>query len=61
MQIQVVCMQDVCLYDLTSIVKGVESKVYYVRPEHSTGDENVQVLELSQKNEDFVYFPWEAF
>lgn len=51
----------ICLYDLTSIVKGVESKVYYVRPEHSTGDENVQVLELSQKNEDFVYFPWEAF
>ncbi|MBE6327565.1 MAG: hypothetical protein E7077_11045 [Bacteroidales bacterium] len=51
----------ICLYDLTSKVKGVESKVYYVRPEYSTGEENVQVLELSQKNEDFVFFPWGAF
>ena len=51
----------ICLYDLTSKVKGVESKVYYVRPKYATGEENVQVLELSQKKDDFVYFPWEAF
>ena len=47
----------VCRYNLTSKVKGAESKVYYVRPEFSIGEETVQVLELSQKSEGTVYFP----
>ena len=46
----------VCLYNLTSKVKGVESKVYYIRPINSTDAEYVQVLELSQKEEGVVYF-----
>lgn len=46
----------VCLYNLTSKVKGVESKVYYIRPINSTDVEDVQVLELSQKEEGVVYF-----
>ena len=47
----------ICTYDVTSKVKGAESKVYYVRPEFSIGEETVQVLELSQKSEGTVYFP----
>ena len=46
----------ICTYDLSSKVKGAESKVYYIRPEFATGEENVQVLELSQKSEGTVYF-----
>ena len=46
----------VCLYNLTSKVKGVESKVYYIRPINSTDAEDVQVLELSQKEEGVVNF-----
>ena len=45
-----------CIYNLTSKVKGAESKVYYIRPEQLTDAEDVQVLELSQKNEGVVYF-----
>jgi len=46
----------ICDYNLTSKVKGVESKVYYIRPINSTDAEDVQVLELSQKEEGVVYF-----
>ena len=46
----------ICRYNLTSKVKGVESKVYYIRPERFTDAEDLQVLELSQKNEGAVYF-----
>ncbi|MBS7363530.1 MAG: hypothetical protein KIH03_06940 [Paludibacteraceae bacterium] len=46
----------ICLFNLTSKVKGVESKVYYIRPINSTDVEDVQVLELSQKEEGVVYF-----
>ena len=46
----------ICLFNLTSKVKGVESKVYYIRPINSTDAEDVQVLELSQKEEGVVYF-----
>ena len=46
----------ICLFNLTSKVKGVESKVYYIRPEKSTDAEDIQVLELSQKEEGVVYF-----
>ena len=46
----------ICTYDLSSKVNGAESKVYYIRPEFATGEENVQVLELSQKSEGTVYF-----
>ncbi len=45
-----------CLFNMTSKVKGVESKVYYIRPEKLTDAEDLQVLELSQKDEDVVYF-----
>ena len=45
-----------CIFNLTSKVKGAESKVYYIRPEKLTDVEDVQVLELSQKNEGVVYF-----
>ena len=45
-----------CIFNLTSKVKGAESKVYYIRPEKLTDAEDVQVLELSQKNEGVVYF-----
>ncbi|MCR5247089.1 MAG: hypothetical protein K6E14_04805 [Paludibacteraceae bacterium] len=45
-----------CIFNLTSKVKGAESKVYYIRPEELTDVEDVQVLELSQKNEGVVYF-----
>ena len=45
-----------CTYNLTSKVKGAESKVYYIRPEKLTDVEDVLVLELSQKNEGVVYF-----
>ncbi len=46
----------ICRYNLTSKVKGAESKVYYIRPERLTDAEDLQVLELSQKNEGAVYF-----
>lgn len=46
----------ICRYNLTSKVKGVESKVYYIRPERFTDAEDLQVLELSQNNEGAVYF-----
>ena len=46
----------ICRYNLTSKVKGVESKVYYIRPERLTDAEDIQVLELSQKSEGAVYF-----
>ncbi len=46
----------ICRFNLTSKVKGVESKVYYIRPINSTDAEDVQVLELSQKEEGVVYF-----
>ena len=46
----------ICIFNLTSKVKGVESKVYYIRPEKLTNVEDVLVLELSQKNEGVVYF-----
>ncbi len=46
----------ICRYNLTSKVKGVESKVYYIRPERFTDAEDLQVLELSQKSEGAVYF-----
>ena len=46
----------ICRYNLTSKVKGAESKVYYIRPERFTDAEDLQVLELSQKNEGVVYF-----
>ncbi len=45
-----------CLFNMTSKVKGVESKVYFIRPINSTDAEDVQVLELSQKEEGVVYF-----
>ena len=45
-----------CTYNLTSKVKGAESKVYYIRPEKLTDVEDIQVLELSQKSEGVVYF-----
>ena len=45
-----------CIFNLTSKVNGAESKVYYIRPEKLTDVEDVQVLELSQKNEGEVYF-----
>ncbi len=45
-----------CRYNLTSKVKGVESKVYYIRPERLTDAEDLQVLELSQKEEGSVSF-----
>ena len=45
-----------CIFNLTSKVKGAESKVYYIRPEKLTDVEDVLVLELSQKNEGVVYF-----
>ena len=45
-----------CLFNMTSKVKGVESKVYYIRPEKLTDAEDLQVLELSQKEEGVVYF-----
>ena len=46
----------VCRFNISSKVKGAESKVYYIRPEFAIGEENVQVLELSQKSEGTVYF-----
>ena len=46
----------ICRYNLTSKVKGVESKVYYIRPERFTDAEDLQVLELSQKEEGSVSF-----
>ena len=46
----------ICRYNLTSKVKGAESKVYYIRPERLTDAEDLQVLELSQKEEGVVYF-----
>ena len=45
-----------CIFNLTSKVKGAESKVYYIRPDKLIDAEDVQVLELSQKNEGEVYF-----
>ena len=46
----------ICRFNLTSKVKGVESKVYFIRPINSTDVEDVQVLELSQKEEGVVNF-----
>ena len=46
----------ICRFNLTSKVKGVESKVYFIRPINSTDAEDVQVLELSQKEEGVVNF-----
>lgn len=40
-----------CTYNVKSIVNGAESKVYYVRPEVATNEEDVKILELSQKEE----------
>ena len=51
----------VCLYNLTSKVKGVESKVYYIRPSYLRNEEDIKVLELSQKEEGVVSFSWNAF
>lgn len=51
----------VCLYNLTSKVKGVESKVYYIRPSYLRNEEDIKVLELSQKEEGIVSFSWNAF
>ena len=45
-----------CIFNLTSKVKGAESKVYYIRPEKLADAEDIQVLELSQKSEGVVYF-----
>ncbi len=51
----------VCLYNLTSKVKGVESKVYYIRPSYLRNEEDIKVLELSQKEEGEACFSWDAF
>ena len=51
----------VCLYNLTSKVKGVESKVYYIRPSYLRNEEDIKVLELSQKEEGEDCFSWDAF
>jgi hypothetical protein len=51
----------VCLYNLTSKVKGVESKVYYIRPSFLRNEEDIKVLELSQKKEGVVSFSWDSF
>ena len=51
----------VCLYNLTSKVKGVESKVYYIRPSYLRNEEDLKVLELTQKEEGVVSFSWNAF
>ena len=51
----------VCLYNLTSKVKGVESKVYYIRPSYLRNEEDIKVLELTQKEEGIVSFSWDAF
>lgn len=51
----------VCLYNLTSKVKGVESKVYYIRPSYLRNEEDIKVLELTQKEEGVVSFSWNAF
>ena len=51
----------ICTYDLTSKVNGAESKVYYIRPERTTTAEDVQVLELSQKEEGGLSFSRYAF
>ncbi len=51
----------VCLYNLTSKVKGVESKVYYIRPSYLRNEEDIKVLELSQKEEGEAFFSWDAF
>lgn len=45
-----------CLYNVKSVVKGVESKVYYIRPINSDNEEDVKVLELSQKEEGSFVF-----
>ncbi len=51
----------VCLYNLTSKVKGVESKVYYIRPSYLRNEEDIIVLELSQKEDGVLSFSWDAF
>ena len=51
----------VCLYNLTSKVKGVESKVYYIRPSYLRNEEDIKVLQLTQKEEGVVSFSWNAF
>ncbi|MCR5247090.1 MAG: hypothetical protein K6E14_04810 [Paludibacteraceae bacterium] len=51
----------VCLYNLTSKVKGVESKVYYIRPSYLRNEEDIKVLELSQKEDGVLSFSWDAF
>ena len=51
----------ICIYNLTSRVKGVESKVYYIRPFYLQNEENIKVLELSQKEEGVLSFSMYAF
>lgn len=41
----------ICVYDIESKVKGVQSKVYYIRPAYLFDEEQIKVLELSQKSE----------
>lgn len=45
-----------CTYNTKSIVKGAESKVYYVRPAIATNEEDIKVLELSQKEDGRFVF-----
>lgn len=40
-----------CVYDIAAKVKGVQSKVYYIRPKTMFEEDQLQVLELSQKSE----------
>ena len=41
----------ICVYDIESKVKGVQSKVYYIRPAYLFDEGQIKVLELSQKSE----------
>lgn len=51
-----------CDFDVTSKVKGVQSKVYYICPVNTRDAEEIKAIELSQKEEgSFVYTNFDEF
>lgn len=51
-----------CDFDVTSKVKGVQSKVYYICPINTKDEEEIKAIELSQKEEgSFVYTNFNEF
>ena len=45
-----------CDFDVTSKVKGVQSKVYYICPINTNDEEEIKAIELSQKEEGSFQF-----